>query len=47
MKKNGPGALEGKPFKGVDGRRMDGRTTTDDGWQVIIIAHAQPSAEVN
>ena len=35
MKKIGPGVTEEKLFKGVDGQ-------TDNGWQVITIAHPEP-----
>ena len=40
MKKIGPGVLEEKSFKGVYGR-------TDDGRQVITIAHPEPLAQVS
>ena len=39
FEENWPRYSEEKSFKGVDGR-----TTTDDGRQVITIAHPEPSA---
>ena len=40
MKTIDPGISAEKSFKGVYGRR------TDDGWQMIIIAHPEPSAQM-
>ena len=42
LKKIGPGDSEEKSFKGVY-RRMTDRWTMDGGWQVITIAHPEPS----
>ena len=46
---NRPRGSEEKSLKCVDGQRSttDGRTTTDDGLQVITIAHPEPSAQVS
>ena len=45
LKKIGLVVSEEKYFKGVDGRKDDGQT--DDGWQVIKLAHSEPSAQVS
>ena len=42
LKKTGPGVSEEMPFKGMDGLR-----STDDGRQVITIAHPEPSTQVS
>ena len=31
----------------TEGRTDNGQMTTDDGWQVITIAHPEPSAQVS
>ena len=44
FEENGPGDLEEKSFKGVNGR-TDGQT--DDGRRVITIAHPEPLTQVS
>ena len=45
MKKIGPRVSEEKSFKGVYGRTRD-RRATDDGRQLITIAHPEGSGEL-